>query len=305
MVKKCSNCGHDNADEAKFCLECGNSLESTTDTTSTASTAPVTPDVAESKSVQDVKTNKTGESKTDSSSSFNLSSLFYYEFKGEKKPRWGVIGLSLLIIVVIAIGLVAALGVFNPINVNEEINTASASYTLKYSSEKSSQYTYKGSAAYAISYNGKFLVKIDTSKVSNGEYLGEVLDSYSNGGNDYNATIDSNFTAYNSKDSEISTNLFLNTMASDMTSNYKYVNLIKFTSSQTKSFADGILTLSFKGSGSDISSTSLSSSLKNIDYIKGTVHIYNYNARNSSDPGFYNYTLNFVVPSNSITVKKT
>jgi len=239
-----------------------------------------------------------------------LSSMFHKDKDGLKKPSWGKIiptWLGLIILLVIVSSIASALFIAD---VNQEITPTSATYTLDYSSYKSSiYYIYfkSGSGpntdAYHISYDGKLKLVIDTSDIPHDDYLRKILESYQNGENEFNASISYNLTAYDSSDNEIDTSYFMmidNDKNSDM--NYNFIDLLRFDDPKLE-LKDGFLTITFNGKDKRLSDSPFNDSLKNIDHIDVAIHIFNKNAEESSDPGFYNYILYFTIPKSSINVK--
>ncbi|MCL2114709.1 MAG: hypothetical protein FWH29_00630 [Methanobrevibacter sp.] len=236
-----------------------------------------------------------------------VSSFFHNDKDGMKKPSWGKIIVTWLgLIILLAVVSSVATSVFI-VDVNQEITPVSSLYNLDYNSYKSSSYyiTQIGGPnkdAYHISYDGKLKVELNTSDIPHSDYLEKILESYLNGSNEYNASVSVELTAYDSSDSVIKT-LYYMSIDNDSGSSmyYKNIDLLLFKGLKFD-FKDNIFTITSNGSDKRVSDSIFNDSLKNIDHINGVIYISN-NALETSDPGFYNYTLNFTIPKSSINIK--
>ena len=237
-----------------------------------------------------------------------VSSKFHKDSDGLKKPSWGKIILTWLGLLIVLFVVSWASSVLLTVDVNQEITPTSSAYTLDYSSSKSSTYyiysrlTGARQDAYHISHDGKLNIAINTSDIDHGDYFEEIMESYLNGENEYNASFDVNLTAYDSSGNKVDTFYFMGVTSSNSNIVLKSIDLLYNDNLKTK-YKDGVLTLTAKGNDSRISDSSFNSSLKNIDNIECVIHVVNENAKEPSDSGFYSYTLNLTIPKNSINIK--
>ncbi|MDR2967861.1 MAG: hypothetical protein LBU74_07950 [Methanobacteriaceae archaeon] len=237
-----------------------------------------------------------------------FSSLFHKDKERLKKPSWGKIiptwlGLVIVLSIISSIAIVSV-----SLDVNEELTPVS-SYDLKYNSYKSSFYfIYSKSAngpnqeVYHISYDGRLKIELDTSDISHNDYFGKIMESYLNGNNEYNASVDVELTAYDNNDEEIKTTYTMGLDDSNLNIKQDLIDFLFFKGSKIR-YKDGILTIITKNKDERLSDSSLSDSLNNIDHIDGVIHVFNKNALKTSDSGFYKYTLNFTIPKTSINIK--
>ncbi|KZX14925.1 zinc ribbon domain-containing protein [Methanobrevibacter curvatus] len=308
MVKNCLNCGDENPDDGIFCQNCGSTLDEKLD-------APQKDVNIENKSSEN---NALNTSKFDSEENISNNKNIPNKKKSSNKK---LIIAVVAVIAVIAVGAFALISFFGPTIVSEEIELTSAAYKLTYDSHVSkSYYIYSKSGkspnknAYILSYNGKLKIALDTKTVSQGEKLSEILDSYINGDNEHNATYDLELSAYDSNDNIIKTT-YNPGVAND---NWNIVtkkidllflpNLISSPASDIllndASFKNNILTIALKGKGDEIGDEGFSSKIHKMDHINGVLNIYSKHLT-QDDAGFFNYTLNFTIPKNKISVKKS
>ena len=242
-----------------------------------------------------------------------ISSAFHKDENRMKNPSWGKIIFSWLSLVII-LAVVSSLAI-TPLttegDVYQEITPVFSDYRLEYGSYKSSTYyiysksgNYPNKEVYHISYDGKLKVSVNTSNISNNDYFVKVMDSYINGNNEYNASVDVKFTAYDSKDKKIDTFYSLGLDDGNLNIRHGIIDLLLFNKPKIE-YKDGFLTVTVTGNDKRLSDSSLSSSLDNIDHIDGTIHVFNKDAGKTSDHDFYNYTLHFTIPKSSINVKNS
>ena len=240
-----------------------------------------------------------------------VSSLFHKDEEDMKKPSWVRIiptWLGLIIILIVAGSVVNTL---LTVEVNEELIPSYSGYNLRYSSYKSSSiyiYSVSGDSpnmdAYHIAYDGRIKIDLDTTDIPHSNYFGEIMESYLNGKNEYNASVNIELTAYDSDDNEIDTSytMRLNNTNSDML--FESFELLNFKDLKFD-FKNGILTIAHSTNDKRISDSPINNSLENIDHIEGVIHVYNINALEPSDSGYYNYTLNFTIPKTAINVRSS
>lgn len=240
-----------------------------------------------------------------------ISSKFHKNVNGVKKPSWGKIILVWIGLIVLLSLISVAITSLSTVDVDQELTPISSLYNLNYNSSKSSTYYiyYKSGNqanddAYNIAYNGKLKVELDTSDIPHSDHFEEIMNSYSDGENEYNATVDFNLTAYDKNDVSVSTKYFLGVADSSGDIVFELIDLL-FNSNQKISINDGILTITGSDKAKELSDSPLNSSLKNIDHIEGVINVYNKNVQEPSDPGFYNYTLKFTIPKDSIRIKNS
>ena len=240
-----------------------------------------------------------------------VSSLFHKDEDGMKKPSWVRIiptWLGLIIILIVAGSVVTTM---LTVEVNEELIPSYSGYNLRYSSYKSSYYYISVSGdspnkdAYHIAYDGRIKIDLDTADIPHSDYFGEIMESYLNGNNEYNASVNIELTAYDSDDKEIDTSYTMrpdNNNNSDML--FESFDLLNFKNLKFD-FKNGILTIAHSAKDRRISDSPLNNSLENIDHVECIIHVYNINALETSDPGYYNYTLNFTIPKTAINVRSS
>jgi hypothetical protein len=234
-----------------------------------------------------------------------ISSVFHKEKEGVKKPSWEkIIPTWLALIIVLSLASSVAIS-FVTVDVNEELTPVFAEYNLEHSSNKSSLYFISSPAGskevFHIAYEGKLNVKLNSSNIHQNDQFGKVMESYSNGNNEYNASVDIELTAYDSNNKKINTSYTMGLDDGYLNIKHELIDLLLFNGSKID-FQDGILSLTFIGSDQRLSDSSFDSSLSNIDHIDGVIHIFNKNSLDKSDSGYYSYTINFKIPKSSIII---
>ena len=240
-----------------------------------------------------------------------ISALFHQDEDGVKKPSWGKIiptwlGLIIVLSIVSSIAIPSAI-----VDVNEELTPAFSEYNLEFTSfESTTHYIYSESEgipnkmANHISYEGKLKIELDTSNIPHNDYFEKVMKSYLNGDNEYNASVDIELIAFDANGNEINTTYFMGLDDNSLNIKQGVIDLLLLNGSKID-FKNGVLTIASMGNDQRITDSPFNSSLQNIDHIKGVVHVYNKNTIETSDPSFYNYTLNFTIVKNSINVKNS
>lgn len=242
-----------------------------------------------------------------------FSSVFHQEKDGVKKPSWGKIvptWFALIIVLFIASSLTfspVAVQSFFSVEVQAELTPTFSEYKLEFSSMKSSlYYIYSTSDSrikevYHVSYNGNLKAVLDTSNIMHSDKFEKIMESYLEGNNEYNATVDLELTAYDSSNKKIETTYYMGLDDGNLNIKHGVIDLLLFQGSKID-FKDGILTITFYGKDERLSDSLFNNSLENIDHIDVVFHVFNKNITNTSNPDYYNYTLNFTIPNNSIKV---
>ncbi|MCL2157256.1 MAG: hypothetical protein FWH54_04455 [Methanobrevibacter sp.] len=237
-----------------------------------------------------------------------FSSVFHKEEDGMKKPSWAKI-IPTWLFLIIVLSLISSLAISSyTVEVHEELTPTFSEYTLEYGSYKSSIYYIYPKAGsnskdvYHISYDGNLKAVLDTSNIFYSDKFEMIMDSYLNGDNEYNASVNLELTAYDSNDKKIETSYSMGLDDGNLNIKHGVIDLLLFSGSKID-FKDGILTITFNGQDQRLSDSSFNTTLQNIDHINGVIHVFNKNTVETSNPNYYNYTLNFKIPKSSINVK--